>query len=97
MKLVLALALMLTSSTFVFAEETNQEANPQVYSGAYTDSAVRTESPLAHGRRIFLGCMDEEHECEHAAHDRGYRNHGLRYDDYRCHHDHHYNGCYAWR
>lgn len=93
MKLVLTLALMLASSTFAFAEEASQEAA----NDAFGEAVVSSESPLTHSRRIFLGCMDTEHECEHAAHDRGYHHHGLRYNDYRCHHDHHYNGCYAWR
>ena len=93
MKLVLALALMITSSSFAFAEETNQEALNE----AFDEAVVRTESPLAHSRRVFMGCMDTELDCEDVAHDRGYRNHGLRHNDFRCHHDHHPHACYAWR
>lgn len=91
MKLILTMFLMLFSSNFALADGVNMNFSAEKDSS----SIMSVEAQAPHGRE-FLGCMDTEHECEHAAHDIGYYNHGLRYNDFRCHHDHHYNGCYAW-
>lgn len=44
----------------------------------------------------FLTCVYSSHECEHAAHDNGFRYHYVVHDHRTCHHGPSY-ACYAER
>ena len=46
------------------------------------------ESPIvvAHNQWTFLGCVHNEDECHHYAHDQGYIDYFSQYDRYTCHH-----------
>ncbi len=58
-------------------------------------TAVPGNPLLAHGGGWrFVGCVHDEHECDHLAHSYGYFNHFSRHD-FMCHHGDELHSCYA--
>lgn len=47
----------------------------------------------AHPHDQFLGCVHDEHECDHLAHSQGYHHHYTTYDHHRC--GHHHRACWG--
>lgn len=64
-----------------------------------TAMMVKPADGLSLARRAhaeFLACVSSSHECEHVAHDNGFRYHYVVHDHDTCHHGPSY-ACYAER
>ncbi len=83
----LLIGLMLASQVALAARKST--TNPMLQTVALTSMELNGLALHA----TFLGCVHSEHDCEHAAHRRGYHHHWTQYEHYRC--GHHHVACYA--